>query len=157
MRISQLVFILIVLLTTDIFAQKNEDDFPITAVEQMPLFNHGGPESFVLWVYQNLKYPATAISNVASGKVYVKFKVDSSGIVKDIEIIKSARGDFDSEVLRVFGSSPKWTPGKQGGKNVGIYFTIPIEFDIKDQSFTKKIKFYSKYSKRSNSKKIRIR
>ena len=129
------------------------DDFPITIVEQMPLFNNGGAESFVLWVYQNLKYPGTAISDVASGKVFVKFKVDSLGIVKDIEIVKSARGDFDSEVLRVFGSSPKWTPGRQAGKNVGILFTIPIEFDIKDQYFIKKIKFFTKHSAKSKKSK----
>jgi TonB family protein len=153
MRIFQLVFILIILLTIDIFAQKSTDDFPITIVEQMPLFNNGGPSNFVLWVYQNLKYPETAIRDAASGKVFAKFKVDSLGVVKDIEIVRSARRDLDSEVLRVIGSSPTWTPGKQGGKNVGIYFTIPIEFDIQDQSFTKKIKFFSKNSIRSNNKK----
>ena len=54
MRLFQLVFLLIILLTTDVFAQKNMDDFPITIVEQMPLFNNGGPENFVLWLYQNL-------------------------------------------------------------------------------------------------------
>jgi periplasmic protein TonB len=153
MRIYKLVLILIILVTTEIFAQKNEVNYPITKVEQMPLFNNGGPENFVLWVYQNLKYPETAVRDAASGKVFVKFKVDSLGIVKDTEIVRSTRWDLDSEVLRVIGSSPIWTPGKQDGKNVGIYFTIPIEFDIQDQSFTKKIKFFSKHSIKSNNKK----
>jgi TonB family protein len=153
MRIFQLVLILIVLSTTNIFAQKEEVDYPITIVEQMPLFNNGGPENFVLWVYQNIKYPETAIRDAISGKVFVKFKVDSLGIVKDIEIVRSARWDLDSEVLRVMCSSPKWTPGRQAGRNVGIIFTIPIEFDIKDQYFTKKIKFFTKHSFKSKKSK----
>lgn len=157
MRIVRLVLVFLILSSTKIFSQKEEVNYPITIVEQMPLFNNGGSENFLLWIYQNLKYPETAIRDTASGKVYSKFKVDSLGIVKDIEIVRSTRWDLDSEVLRVIGSSPKWTPGKQDGKNVGIYFTIPIEFDIQDQSFTKKIKFFSKHSARSINKTIPLR
>lgn len=156
MRIFRLFTILIILSTNDIFAQ-NEVDLPITIVEQMPLFNNGGPENFILWIYQNIKYPETAIRDTLSGKVFVKFKIDSLGTVKDVEIVRSARWDLDSEVLRVIGSSPVWTPGKQGGKSVGIYFTIPIEFEIQDQSFSKKIKFFSKHSIKSNNKKNPIK
>jgi hypothetical protein len=25
---------------------------------------------------------------------------------------------------------PNWKPGKQGGKNVSVYFTIPISFTL---------------------------
>lgn len=153
MRLVRLVLIFLILSYNNIFAQKEEVDYPITIVEQMPLFNNSGPENFVLWVYQNLKYPETAIRNAISGKVFVKFKVDSLGIVKDIEIVRSARWDLDSEVMRVIGSSPKWTPGRQAGKNVGILFTIPIEFDIKDLYFIKKIKFFTKHSSKSKKSK----
>jgi protein TonB len=154
MRTFQLILILIILSTTNIFAQKEAADYPITIVEQMPLFNNGGSENFVFWVYQNIKYPETAIRDAISGKVFVKFKVDSLGIVKDIEIVRSARWDLDSEVMRVMGSSPKWTPGRQAGKNVGILFTIPIEFDIKDLYFLKKIKFFTKHSFKSKKSKL---
>ena len=147
MKILQIVLVLLILSTTNILAQKEEVDYPITIVEQMPLFNNGGPEGFVLWVYKNIKYPETAIRDAISGNVFVKFKIDSLGIVTDIEIVRSARWDLDSEVMRVVGSSPKWTPGLQGGKNVGILFTIPIEFDIKDQLFVKNIKFFTKHLK----------
>jgi TonB family protein len=153
MRIIRVILVFLILSSTNIFAQKEEVDYPITIVEQMPLFDKDGSEGFILWVYQNLKYPESAVKDMESGKVFAKFKIDTLGTLKDVEIVKSARWYFDTEVKRVLNSSPKWTPGRQAGKNVGIYYTIPIEFDIKDQYFTKKIKFYSKHSFKSNKTK----
>ena len=35
---------------------------------------------------------------------------------------------LDKEAVRVLKSMPKWKPGKQRGKAVRSYFTLPIAF-----------------------------
>jgi protein TonB len=119
----------------------------------MPMFNNNGSYDFLIWVYQNIKYPDSAKKDSISGKVYAKFELDSLGNVTDVEIIRSARWDLDSEVKRVILLSPQWIPGRQNGKNVGIFYTVPIEFNIKDQLFSKKIKEISKLSNKSKKQK----
>ena len=140
MRILLIVTAFLILLPIDSSSQIEDEYVTITIVEQMPMFNSNGSYDFLIWVYQNIKYPASAIKDSISGKVYAKFKIDSLGIVSNVEIVRSARWDLDEEVKRVILLSPKWIPGQQNGKNVGIYYSIPIEFNIKDQLFLKKIK-----------------
>ena len=137
----------------DISAQIEEEYGTITIVEQMPTFNNNSSYDFLIWVYQNIKYPDSAIKDSVSGKVYAKFKIDSLGIVSEVEIVRSARWDFDAEVTRVILLSPKWIPGRQNGKNVGVFFTIPIEFNIKNLLFSKKIKEFSKLSNKNKTRK----
>ena len=155
MRILLIVTAFLILLPIDSSSQIEDEYVTITVVEQMPMFNSNGSYDFLIWVYQNIKYPASAIKDSISGKVYAKFKIDSLGIVSNVEIVRSARWDLDEEVKRVILLSPKWIPGRQNGKNVGIYYTIPIEFNIKDQLFLKKIKEFSKLSNKSKKQKTK--
>jgi len=134
-------------------AQKECEYSTITVVEQMPIFKSGDSDNFLLWLYQNLKYPQTAINDSVSGEVIARFKIDSLGTLNDIEILRSARRDLDSEAICVLESSPKWSPAKQGGENIGVYYSIPIQFDIKDQSFIKKIETFTNHHNLAKSRK----
>lgn len=44
--------------------------------------------------------------------------------------LEAAAQALDKEALRVINSMPKWTPGKQRGKNVNVQMTIPITFRL---------------------------
>ena len=149
MRILLIVSAFLIFLSLDASSQIEDEYRTITVIEQMPMFNKNGSYDFLIWVYQNIKYPDSAIKDSISGKVYAKFKIDSLGSVTDVEIIRNGRWDLDAEVKRVILLSPKWIPGRQNGKNVGISYMIPIEFNIKDQLFIKKIKEFSKLSNKS--------
>jgi protein TonB len=155
MRIFNLVLIFLILSSSNISAQKDGDDNTKAFIEyeRMASFINGDLYGFALWVYQNIKYPETAIQDAVSGKIIAKYKVDSLGMIKDIEIVRGGRWDLETEVKRVLCSSPIWTPARLGGENVSVFYLIPIEFDIKDQYFIKKIKYFNKRSNRS--KKIR--
>jgi len=37
---------------------------------------------------------------------------------------------LDQEVVKTIQSSPKWTPGKQGGKAVKQQFVVPVNFKL---------------------------
>lgn len=109
-------------------AQTKEEVF--TMVEEMPVFN-GGNEEMSKYISKEIKYPKAAKDAKIGGKVFVKFIVNRDGSVKDAVVLKGAENcaDCDKEALRVISSMPKWTPGKQNGKAVSCYFTIPIKFD----------------------------
>ena len=37
---------------------------------------------------------------------------------------------LDKEAVRVVSGMPKWKPGRQSGKNVRVFFTLPVVFKL---------------------------
>lgn len=98
-------------------------------VEEMPKFNDGEPaEEFRYFIVQNLQYPESAARDTISGRVIVQFVINKQGKLVEPVVVKSAAPALDKEAIRVVSSSPKWTPGKQDGKEVDVLFTFPINF-----------------------------
>ncbi len=62
-------------------------------------------------------------------KVYVQFKIDSLGFIRDVRA-KSSSEKLEKEAQRVVASLPKMRPGRQGTKNVEVLYTVPIIFKI---------------------------
>jgi len=144
MKILLFIFFLSILQVSSLFSQTDDKYVTITIVEQMPIFKNSNSEDFLLWLYNNLKYPQSAIRDSISGKVIARFKIDTLGVVSDIEIIRGVRADLDQESLKVLSASPNWIPARQGHKNVSVYYSIPVIFDINDQFFSKRIISLSK-------------
>jgi TonB family protein len=151
MKIVRLILLLCLFQSVSLFAQVEDELGTILVVEQMPTFK-GGSYGFLIWVYQNLKYPQTAINDSISGRVIAKFRIDSLGVVDKVEIVRGIRWDLDQEVIRVLDMSPKWNPGLQNHKGVSVWYTVPVDFSIKDPDFTKYLKKYSKKYLRASKK-----
>ena len=98
-------------------------------VEEMPIFP-GGQEEMFKFLMSNIRYPAEAISKNVQGRVIVRFVVDKDGSVIAPEVVRSVDPDLDKEAVRVILSMPKWMPGKQNGKPVAVYFSVPIMFRL---------------------------
>lgn len=75
---------------------------------------------------ENLRYPEEAKKQSITGKVFISFVVGSDGNVRNVKIVCSVHPILDEECMRVVSSSPRWTPGKQRGKNVAVQFTFPV-------------------------------
>jgi protein TonB len=101
-----------------------------TVVEQMPEFQ-GGQAELVSFIGKSIIYPPEAIKKGIKGKVYVTFVVGKDGAISDAKVTRSVDPLLDAEALRVVNSMPKWTPGKQSGKEVAVQCTIPINFALK--------------------------
>ena len=86
------------------------------------------------YLYNNLVYPTKARKNKIQGKVVARFVIDSKGNMKNMEILRDIGGGCGDEVMKVLQSmnhlSEKWIPGKQNGKNVSVYYTLPVVFRI---------------------------
>ncbi len=104
-------------------------DLPFTTVEMMPEFI-GGTSALYNWLGKNLSYPAIAVRNGIEGKVYVKFIVEKDGTISTLEVVKGIGFGCDEAALRTLQKMPKWNPGKQNGRAVRVYFTLPISFKL---------------------------
>jgi len=99
-------------------------------VEKMPRFP-GGESALVKYLSQNIKYPPIARENGITGTVYLTFVIDQTGSVKDVKILRGIGGGCDEEAKRVVNAMPRWTAGKQRGKNVSVQYNLPVKFTLK--------------------------
>ncbi len=95
-------------------------------VEQMPKPDFDLNE----YLTENLKYPVRARMKHLEGRVAIKFVINDDGSVSDATLTKGIGKECDEEAMRVVKAMPKWKPGKQNGKYVKVYFTLPIQFRL---------------------------
>lgn len=100
-------------------------------VEKKPSFRGGSANNFSIWVAEHMKYPNEAKKNGIQGRVMVRYTVDITGLVTDVEVIRGVDPYLDAEAIRVVSESPKWKPGEIGGKPVKVFFVFPLIFQLK--------------------------
>ncbi len=83
---------------------------------------------------KHLKYPPIAKENGIQGKAIVRFVVDEQGKVSKAQVLKDPGGGLGEEALRVVqlmnDMKKPWVPGKQRGKPVKVWFTLPVDFKL---------------------------
>jgi protein TonB len=114
---------------TDVGSEEIIDEAELYFVEIMPTFNGGDPGvEFNRYTASKMKYPDAAAQNGIQGRVYVKFVINSKGVLEQAEIYHSVHPDLDDEALRVIKASPLWEPGIQSGIRVSVTYIFPINF-----------------------------
>lgn len=103
---------------------------PMVMVEEMPMFR-GGENALQSWIYNNLKIPGSIDVSKFREPVDVIFIVSSTGKIGHVRIVKSVHPLLDAEAIRVVSSMPDWSPGRQNGKPVDVYYMLPIKFTMK--------------------------
>lgn len=104
---------------------------PLTVVEQMPQFP-GGDAEMMKYLYGAIKYPTIAAENGIQGRVVIRFVVGKDGVVSDVQVVRPLDPSLDKEAVRVVKTMPKWIPGKQNGRNVAVYYTLPVTFKLQN-------------------------
>ena len=99
------------------------------AVEQMPQFP-GGEAALLKYLASHINYPPMAAEKNIQGKVTVQFVVDKTGKVGEVKVVRSVDKELDMEAIRVCKSLPKFTPGRQNGQAVSVWYTLPIYFKL---------------------------
>jgi protein TonB len=107
-----------------------EEEPIFVSVEENATFQGGSIESFRNWVAEHLKFPESAQEMGLEGKVIVQFVVNSKGLVERVAVMRGVDPVLDEAVVKTIQGSPKWTPGKQGGKAVKQQFVIPVNFKL---------------------------
>lgn len=112
-----------------VIVAEKEEEKPFVSVEQMPAFP-GGNEELMRFISSNLRYPTIAAENGIEGRVIIRFVVGRDGAVSDVQVARGLDASCDREAVRVVKSMPKWIPGKQNGRAVPVYYTLPILFKL---------------------------
>jgi protein TonB len=109
---------------------EEEKILPIAQV--MPEFPGGQPalERFLL---RNIKTPNDAEPGTKL-RVLMRFVIDKEGNVTAVEVEQGSGNNFDNEVMRVVKKMPQWKPGIQNGKNVAVYFNLPVILQVPDEN-----------------------
>lgn len=100
-----------------------------TVVEQPPAFP-GGENALLKYISDHLKYPQIALEQEIQGVVTLRFVVLPNGAVGDVFVVQGLDSNCDREAVRVVKSLPRFNPGRQQGKPVSVWFTLPIRFQI---------------------------
>lgn len=96
---------------------------------KMPEFP-GGEEALMKYIQSHIHYPPTAAKNHVQGRVIVQFVVRKDGGVSVVHVVRSVDNDLDREAVRICKTLPKFTPGRQNGKAVDVWYTVPVTFKL---------------------------
>ena len=107
--------------------ESTEGETIFRSVEQMPRFP-GGEAALMKYIDAHIRYPANAAKNNIQGHVIVQFVVNKDGSIGKVKVVRSVDKELDKEAVRVVKSLPKFTPGRQNGQVVSVWYTLPVTF-----------------------------
>lgn len=90
----------------------------------------GGSDSLKMFLTRNMVYPEASRVARKQGHVFVGYKVDRAGAIKDPYILSSVAEDIDAEALRLVKMMPAWIPATVAGKPVDKNYVLEIAFVI---------------------------
>ena len=128
------LFIVLACNESEMMAQTQKDgyvdeDRVYDVVDQMPQFP-GGHEKLKEFIEKNKRYPKSLQDCGIQGRVVVTFVVKKTGRISHAKVVRGVDPALDKEALRVVRKMPRWIPGKMGGKNVDVRYTMPVDFRL---------------------------
>jgi TonB family protein len=105
-------------------------DVPYTTVDVMPQFP-GGDLALLSFIGKNTQYPEKAKVEGIQGRVIIRFCVTEKGTIDRIATLKGVSPELDAEAMRVVKLLPSFKPGQQNGKEVPVWYMVPITFTLK--------------------------
>ncbi len=101
--------------------------------EVMPVFP-GGSAELMKYLQKSITYPSKAMEDGIQGKVIVRFYIDTTGAIKNpVVIANNIGGGCAEEAVRVIKNMPNWIPGRQRGRAVCVFYTIPVTFKLDNE------------------------
>jgi periplasmic protein TonB len=87
----------------------------------------GGINALRIFLQRNLTNPRD-LEEGEQVSVQIKFIVGYDGKLQRFETVRDGGADFNNEVIRVLKKMPQWIAGKSNGRNVSVYYSIPVKF-----------------------------
>ena len=117
------------------------DPYPIaTFVEEEADFI-GGKRAMYEFIQENIDYPQEALDLGIKGRVTVRFVVEKDGRISNVSLGTPLAGckACDKAAVKVVEKMPSWKAGKNGGREVRTWVTMPIIFGILGTELQKNI------------------
>lgn len=90
----------------------------------------GGYATMMKYIQEHLVYPQADIEMGTQGRVTLKFVVEKNGQVSNVSVVRGLSPECDKAAIKVVSSMPNWKPGKNGGRAVRQWCTLPINFTL---------------------------
>lgn len=113
-------------------APVKEEEAPIFSIVEQPATFPGGESALQAFLAKNLKYPAIAVEQEIQGTVQLRFVVETNGSIGEVQVLRSLESHCDKEAVRVVKMLPRFIPGKQQGRPVRQWFTLPVRYSIQN-------------------------
>lgn len=107
-----------------------EEEVMDNAIVEVQATYPGGEPALLKFVSENLVYPSIAQEQELQGTVVVRFRVEKDGSIGEIVIKKSLSKECDQAAAKVVSKLHRFTPARQQGHPVPVWFTLPIRFKI---------------------------
>ncbi len=89
------------------------------------------------YIYKVIEYPEAARLKNIEGQAVVRFVVERSGEISQVELLKDPGSGLGEEAIRAVKSMNRvgyqWTPSKVQSKAVRSYVTLPIKFKLEEE------------------------
>ncbi len=100
-----------------------------SALKEVPEFP-GGAAAMYRFLNNNIVFPAEAMRNDWSDRVYVEFVIEADGNIGSAQVVKGEYEVFKHEAMRVVKAMPRWSPGKMDGHAVRCRLVLPVSFSL---------------------------
>lgn len=85
------------------------------------------------FIAKNIKYPETAYRQNLSGKVSLRFVVETNGRVSNIKVLSPVGGGCSQEAIRIL-QLIRWMPGIKNQAAVRTFMNLDVEFKLPEDS-----------------------
>ncbi len=99
-------------------------------IEKMPYFS-GGQAALDRYIFTSIFETASQNLEKLNGVLEVRFLIDVTGSVKQVQIVRGLNADLDIKVACLLYGMPKWIPAMHNGYIVPVWLTKPIRFIYK--------------------------
>ena len=110
--------------------KKQEEEVADNSIVEVPATYPGGEAALIKFVTDNLVYPSIAQDQDLQGTVVLRFRVEKDGSIGQIVVKKSLSKECDQAAAQVVSKLKRFTPARQQGHPVPVWFTLPIRFRI---------------------------
>lgn len=111
--------------------EEEEEEAPeiFQIVEQMPKYP-GGDAELYKYINSQIKYPEIARENGLEDRITIRFVVDEKGNVSQVTVVRGKYDILNTEAERVVKMLKGFEPGRQRGKPVKVWYTLPVLFKL---------------------------
>lgn len=137
---TRFLLLLFLLLGYTVYSQEDPFTLPYTFVQEKPMFEQCKDslkekqfgcfkEQLDRHIFKYYKYPMAALEMGISGKVKLKFRINTDGSVTVLEV-RGIDKLLEKETERVIKTLPPFIPGKHLGNPVAVTFSHIVNFKI---------------------------
>ncbi len=98
-------------------------------VEEPPEYP-GGLLALRRYIFENINFPEIDEKDEINTTAHFRFVITKSGKIGKIIVERNFHPKLDGEVIRLLKSLPKFKPAKHNGKNVNIWFSLPLHITL---------------------------